>query len=168
MATVGTIAFFIQRKDDARGRSKDDVINIAPAEHGLYSVTYRSEAEPQLGNRQMILSEFDTLRYVQSMMDMLVLDNDPFEFVQISMPSMPSTVHRTELLADQNLRNNIFTAMKITMHSWPHRKATIRRRPSHTSSYATPQNAIPPSEPADLYQQRREAIRQHLRFDESE
>lgn len=184
MATTGNITFFIQRHEDSRGRSKDDVVNISPAENGLYNVTYRSEVDSHIGNRRMVLSEFDTLRYVQTMLDMLSLDSEPFSCVQIALPAMPSTLYRINQLSDTGLRNNIFSAMKITMRSWPTRKSATPRtrrvdsdelpapppltrthsvRPYDTYGYATPQNAIPSSE--SEYAARRDSIRQHLRFD---
>lgn len=153
----GSITFFIQRNENRR----DDVITINPESHGIYEVTFKSEDEPHIGTRTMMLTENDTLRYIQTTFDLICNDHEPFPFVQFTSPNAPSVIFKTEQLLEQSLRTNIFNSIKMTMRNWPVSTTYRPRRNTLVSETPNRPTISVNTEPI----RRQSAIRSHLSFE---
>jgi len=112
--TALTITFFLQRKES----SKDDVVYISKGE-GSYTLTYHDfESNSKLVTRDM--THEDVLNHLSNLFRLLAVDEKPFEFLQVTLPCLPSILVSPENLTSQT-RDLIYDSVEMTMQNWPAR-----------------------------------------------
>lgn len=132
------IRFVLQRP--GLGPAHDEVIEISKMNMRCYEIVdYDKESDYQT---RVVLDEYSTLRYVQTMMDMLSADDDPFDYFQVDVPGYPSIQLKVERLSSPQIRSNIFGMLKSCMRHWPE-----TTRPAMPRRHAAPA-VRPPGVPA--------------------
>lgn len=107
---------------DTNKPNRDDRIKIAKTGPDSYSFTYTDNmvnnatasmtfVKRQINSREVITS----LRYI---LNFLVIDNEPFQSIQVLLPGLPSIMLKTENVTAAN-RDTIYDAMEMTMRNWP-------------------------------------------------
>ena len=107
---------------DSNTPNRDDKIIIAKKGADSYNFTYTDKmvnnatasmtcVKRQIDGREVITS----LRYI---LNFLVIDNDPFQSIQVLLPGLPSIMLNTNNVTPAN-RDTIYDAMEMTMRNWP-------------------------------------------------
>ena len=107
---------------DSNTPNRDDKIIIAKKGADSYNFTYTDKmvnnatasmtcVKRQIDGREVITS----LRYI---LNFLVIDNDPFQSIQVLLPGLPSIMLNTNNVTATN-RDMIYDAMEMTMRNWP-------------------------------------------------
>jgi hypothetical protein len=100
----------------------DDKIIVAKKGEDSYNFTYTDNManndkasmtclKRQINSREVITS----LRYI---LNFLVIDNEPFQSIQVLLPGLPSIMLNTNNVTPAN-RDTIYDAMEMTMRNWP-------------------------------------------------
>jgi hypothetical protein len=119
-----SIQFIIQRHNE--GPDHDVVIRIMQDDGIGYQVDYFDKEDSDRYSMEM--DEYSTLRYIQTTMDMLATDKDPFEYFQMIVPGFPSIQFKIHQLNNSAIRSNIFYCLKTCMRRWPTLSRPVRRR----------------------------------------
>ena len=107
---------------DTNKPNRDDKITVAKKGADSYNFTYTDTlvsnettsmtfVKHQINGREVITS----LRYI---LNFLVIDNEPFQSIQVLLPGLPSIMLKTENVTAAN-RDTIYDAMEMTMRNWP-------------------------------------------------
>ena len=107
---------------DSNTPNRDDKIIIAKKGADSYNFTYTDKmvnnatasmtcVKRQIDGREVITC----LRYI---LNFLVIDNDPFQSIQVLLPGLPSIMLNTNNVTAAN-RDTIYDAMEMTMRNWP-------------------------------------------------
>lgn len=107
---------------DSNTPNRDDKIIIAKKGADSYNFTYTDKmvnnatasmtcVKRHIDGREVITS----LRYI---LNFLVIDNDPFQSIQVLLPGLPSIMLNTNNVTAAN-RDTIYDAMEMTMRNWP-------------------------------------------------
>ena len=107
---------------DSNTPNRDDKIIIAKKGADSYNFTYTDKmvnnatasmtcVKRQIDGREVITC----LRYI---LNFLVIDNDPFQSIQVLLPGLPSIMLNTNNVTPAN-RDTIYDAMEMTMRNWP-------------------------------------------------
>ena len=97
----------------------DDVIHINPSTHddGLFHIRYK---DPQ--NHSMLkmrsLDYDGVMKYLSNFLRLLSVDEQPFESVQFSFPTLPTVIVKPENLTSQT-RDLVYDSAEMVMESWP-------------------------------------------------
>jgi hypothetical protein len=113
---TGTIQFRIIR--DSKATGLDDVLTVSKEEHSdTYAIKYvDNEAHVKYSTKH--LTAEDTIEWLRKTLRFLTLDEMPFEYVQVTLPAMPSIVLKPENLTSQT-RDLIYDSVEATMAHWP-------------------------------------------------
>jgi len=97
----------------------DDVIHINRSTHDddLFHVRYKdSQNESMLKMRS--LDHDGVMKYLSNFLRLLSVDEQPFESVQFSFPTLPTVVVKPENLTSQT-RDLVYDSAEMVMESWP-------------------------------------------------
>ena len=124
------IQFILQRPE--MGPAHDEVIKIRKMNMRCYEIV--DHDKDSHCETCVVLDEYSTLRYIQTMMDMLCVDDDPFEYCQVDVPGYPSIQLKVERLNSPQIRSHIFGMMKSCMRHWPQtiQSSALRARAAPT------------------------------------
>jgi len=113
----------------------DDVVRVSPEweyededlSHRRYRVSMKFSKTACMSNRSTTLEQVVTadklVLYLSSLLQLVVNDTDPFENVQVDLPTAPSVMFRLDSL--QSSLYSILGLVEVTLHSWP---TTVSRR----------------------------------------
>lgn len=127
------IRFILQRP--GMGPEHDDILEIRKVNMRCYDITYHDKDSDY--QTHVVLDEYSTLRHIQTMLDLLCVDVDPFDYCQMDVPACPSIQFKISQLNSPQIRSNIFGMMKNCMRSWPETTRSEYLR-THTSATAHP------------------------------
>ena len=107
---------------DSNTPNRDDKITVSKKGADSYNFTYTDKmvnnatasmtcVKQQINGREVITS----LRYI---LNFLVIDNEPFQSIQVLLPGLPSIMLNTNNVTAAN-RDTIYDAMEMTMRNWP-------------------------------------------------
>jgi hypothetical protein len=110
---------------DAKVQAQDDTIHIIPRWNHIssdcqlmeYVVTYRHSDEWRANTTEQILHGGSLRGYIESLIDLLAVDEQPFEKVQFDFPGMPSILTTPANLS--SIRDILIKATNVAQQSWP-------------------------------------------------
>lgn len=144
LASNQPIQFILHRK--GQGPAHDDVMNITQEDTDYYRIRYIDKESAQTS--EFHLDEHSMLRYIQTTMDMLCADDDPYEFFQANVPGHPSILLKISQLNNPVIRSNIFSSVKTCLRHWPETKrwrGRVARTQPSTFLAPTPDYSSRPS-----------------------
>lgn len=112
--THSKIEFRIMRDMDSAG--KDDRMTIEN-NGDSYTLCYM-DSDSSLKFRTEGLSRENLIHTLRMTLRLLSIDEEPFEFLQVLIPSMPSIMVKPENLTSQT-RDLIYDSVEATMDNWP-------------------------------------------------
>ena len=96
--------------------NNDDVILITPSHLGYYTIK-TCYAENKKSYTQTV-SYLNVFAYINSLITLLINDDQPFEFVQLDIPNTPSVSFKTNNLNSQSMFNAINNILHVTLEAW--------------------------------------------------
>jgi len=101
--------------------TKDDVL-IVQKHHSdsNFSITYHDMGDAMDGSIKMhkVATAREVLQTIRYTFHFLLMDQEPFEAIQISFPCLPSILLNTSDLSSKN-RDSIYDALEMTLERWP-------------------------------------------------
>jgi len=115
-ANHSPMMFLLQREDETE--KTDDKIYIFKEEsYDSYTIRY-TEGDSKIKFVNSSLSGAKVIESMRKILRMLTLDEKPFEYIQVSIPSMPTILVKPQNLTSQT-RDLIYDSMEMTMDNWP-------------------------------------------------
>lgn len=108
------VEFRIVRDQDSVG--KDDCLTIEN-NGDSYTVRY-TDSDSKLKFRTEGLGRYGTIDSLRKTLRFLTIDDEPFQYLQVSIPSMPTILVKPENLTSQT-RDLIYDSVEMTMDNWP-------------------------------------------------
>jgi hypothetical protein len=111
-----SMMFLLQREGESE--KMDDKIYIFKEEsYDSYTIRY-SEGDSKIKFVNSSLSGAKVIDTMRKILRMLTIDEKPFEYLQVSLPSMPTILLKPQNLTSQ-ARDLIYDSMEMTMDDWP-------------------------------------------------
>ncbi len=104
---------FIRKKDE----SQDDVLKIWKDSADSYTITY-TDKQSSMKSKKSSLTRVEVINFLRLTLRLLTVDEDPFQSVQFTLPSMPAVIVSPKNLSSQT-RDLIYDSVEATMDSWP-------------------------------------------------
>lgn len=113
-----TFALRFLRKEhlDADEGKHDTLICITKAANGTYSLAFK---EDLVKNKTTGLTRYQVLRYLSVHLRSLVIDDDPYNSVQILPPNAPSVLYDLKRVDRAATRDLIYDSVEVSMDMWP-------------------------------------------------
>lgn len=109
---------------DLKQYGKDDAVYILP-EGQFYKVTYR---DTTVGSRNSsIVTEHELYDFVENLITLLPVDEDPFNYFQITAPTFPPILLKTSNLNKDEISEAVGNVIRSTIRNWP--RLIASRRP---------------------------------------
>jgi hypothetical protein len=110
------IMFLLQREGETE--KTDDKIYIFKEEsYDSYTIRY-TEGDSKVKFVNSGLTGTKVVESMRKILRMLTLDEKPFEYIQVSIPCMPTILIKPQNLTSQT-RDLIYDSMEMTMDDWP-------------------------------------------------
>jgi len=110
---------FIRRNEKCA--KNDDTMKIISSDGKTYSVVF-TQGETKKSTL-VSMSDSAVFRWVRHTMSLLARDADPFEFVQLDLPLMPSVMVKVKEL--DSAYNTILNAVEFHLDNWPIKPRTL-------------------------------------------
>jgi hypothetical protein len=104
---------FIRKKDE----SQDDVLKISKNSEDSYTISY-TDKQSNMKSKKSSLTRVEVINFLRLTLRMLTVDEEPFQSVQFTLPSMPAIMVSPKNLSSQT-RDLIYDSVEATMDSWP-------------------------------------------------
>jgi hypothetical protein len=112
----GAMIFYLQREGESE--TSDDKIYVNKEDsYDSYIVRY-TDGQSKIKFVSSGLSGTKVIESVRKILRFLTIDEKPFEYLQVSLPSMPTILIKPENLTSQT-RDLIYDSMEDTMNNWP-------------------------------------------------
>ena len=112
----GSMIFYLQREGE--GEATDDKIYVSKDDtYDSYTISY-TDGQSKVKFVSCGLSGTKVVESVRKILRMLTIDEKPFEYLQVSLPSMPTILIKPENLTSQT-RDLIYDSIESTMDDWP-------------------------------------------------
>jgi hypothetical protein len=112
----GSMIFYLQREGE--GEATDDKIYVSKDDtYDSYTISY-TDGQSKVKFVSCGLSGTKVVESVRKILRMLTIDEKPFEYLQVSLPSMPTILVKPENLTSQT-RDLIYDSIETTMDDWP-------------------------------------------------
>ena len=107
---------FIRRIENTK---HDDIFSIVPHSDcdKVFTVAYRDGMNKIRSTNT--INEYEVYDFLENMFTLLPLDEDPFRMIQITAPSFPPVLLKTESLTREEVRESIGSVVKNTLRNWP-------------------------------------------------
>jgi hypothetical protein len=94
----------------------DDVIFISPSCLGYYTIkTYYAEINKSY---TQTISYSNVFAYINSLIILLINDDQPFEFIQLDIPNTPAVSFKTNNLNSDSMYKAINNILHVTLETW--------------------------------------------------
>ena len=114
----GAMIFYLQREGEDESEATDDKIYVNKEDsYDSYTLTY-ADTQSKVKFRTHGLSGTKVIESVRKILRFLTIDEKPFQYLQVSLPSMPTILIKPENLTSQT-RDLIYDSMEDTMDDWP-------------------------------------------------
>ena len=97
--------------------SDDDVLTISQLSADSYNISY-NDKQANLKSKTLAVPRAAVISFLSMTLRMLSVDDEPFESVQFTLPSMPTILVSPENLTSQT-RDLIYDSIEATMNYWP-------------------------------------------------
>ncbi len=154
------------RKDtipNPTGLDMDDKVIITPTgseEEYIVKTTFSAIQYPSRVPKETasVMKAFDIVTYIASMIELVRLDNIPFESVQFDFPNIPSIlIDHSNLI---NAKDTVIQLLDVTLRNWPKQVVLTPKKPK--TPLTVPGAPERPSSVSHLYPPR------HLFFDDND
>lgn len=108
-----------------RANGSDDCIEIKPVVDA-YKISYTDKRVNNVSHF-FYANEHETVTYLEDLFDLLVVDRDPFTFIQFSFPCFPAVMYSIEELKNLSTRRTIIDRFSSTIRNWPERFRSFSR-----------------------------------------
>jgi hypothetical protein len=105
------------RKEPHSQEKYDDVLFIRKGPQNSFTLSYHDRHSKKRCSLQNV-SRDTVLQHVRLMLRLLKEDEDPFDFVQVCFPSLPTCMMSVDAL-DSYKRDLIYDCLESTLDSWP-------------------------------------------------
>ena len=105
------------RSMNSKNGSDDDVVSIAQVSEDSYNIRY-NDKEASLKSKTLAVPRAAVISFLSMTLRMLSVDEEPFETIQFTLPSMPTILVSPENLTSQT-RDLIYDSVEATMNYWP-------------------------------------------------
>jgi hypothetical protein len=106
----------IRNSTSKKNASRDDCITIKPAGAGKFTLSYTYGCAVAKRATVATLDDRSVWRYVRALLRNLEADADPFEYLQLELPLMPTFLYRIDKLASNY--NDILNAIELQLDLW--------------------------------------------------
>lgn len=100
-----------------RAENEDDTITIFPDNQSGFLVTYKDGLTTKTKN-QFNCTPSDAVEYVYSVLDLIQIDEDPFEIIQFDLPGYPSVMLTIKNLKTATIRRLMYVVRNV-IYNWP-------------------------------------------------
>ena len=114
--TYQDIVFHFQRPDKNGKGQPDDVIRIVKQSFATYSIKYE-DGLANVTHKIREIGEKDVFNYLRNVINCNYFDNEPFQFIQMTLPGAPSVCFDGDMCAEA--RSLIYEAVQRTIDNWP-------------------------------------------------
>lgn len=97
--------------------SDDDVVSITQVSADSYNIIYRDK-QADVKSKTLAVPRSAVMSFLSMSLRMLTIDEEPFESVQFTLPSMPTIMVSPKNLTSQT-RDLIYDSVEATMDYWP-------------------------------------------------
>jgi len=97
--------------------SDDDVVSITQASADSYNILYKDK-QANVKSATTAVPRAAVVSFLRMTLRMLTVDEEPFESVQFTLPSMPTILVSPKNLTSQT-RDLIYDSVEATMNYWP-------------------------------------------------
>ena len=104
---------FIRRNEN--NSKNDDTVRFVSIDGSKFDLTFTSGDTKK--STTVSLSDGQVFRWTRNMVNLLANDADPFEYVQMDMPLMPSILLKVSELDDNY--NTVLNAVEFNLDNWP-------------------------------------------------
>lgn len=120
--------------------SVDDVLRITPSytSSALFNVVYTDHYSNV--RNEVEQTARDVLEFVEDILTLLPLDEDPFKCIQMDAPTFPSVMIDVARLKVETVQKTILDILKRTLSDYPV-KGAVRRHPTDALRNAAPLTA---------------------------
>jgi len=108
--------FLLQRDGDDDNEQTDDKIYVVKKDDS-YSIKY-TDGQAKFKFITNGLTRSKVISSISMMLRMLTIDEKPFQYLQVSLPSMPTILIKPHDLTSQT-RDLIYDSMEMTFDDWP-------------------------------------------------
>jgi len=108
--------FLLQREDETE-KTDDKIYVFKEESYDSYTIRY-TEGDSKIKFVNSSLSGAKVIESMRKILRMLTLDEKPFQYIQVSIPSMPTILVKPQNLTSQT-RDLIYDSMEMTMDDWP-------------------------------------------------
>ena len=120
MSRVMHIRFIRHNEKCARN---DDTMKLVSSDGLTFKATFTSGETRTSTNATM--TDCGVFRWIRSVIGLLHMDADPYQFIQLDLPLMPSVLLKVKNLDD--LYNRVLNAIEVHLDNWPAKKPAASR-----------------------------------------
>jgi hypothetical protein len=103
--------------DDTRDERPDDVLSVCPGDaRNEFRVTYKC-GDWETRKNVTTMSYYELQRHIRNILNSLRYDTDPFERVQVLLPSAPSVFYHVSDLDNTEVRDLIYDMIDDALDS---------------------------------------------------
>jgi len=110
------IMFLLQREGENENEQTDDKIYVFKKDNS-YTISY-TDGQAKFKFITNGLTRSKVISSMSMMLRMLTIDEKPFQYLQVSLPSMPTILIKPRDLTSQT-RDLIYDSMEMTFDDWP-------------------------------------------------
>lgn len=98
-------------------KNTDDIITLETADFSQFIVTYHEYSlEEKLCFRT---SQSGVIDYVYNLLDLLVMDEDPFSTLQLDAPMYPTVILSVSKLKKRKIADTVIRIIRKSVDNWP-------------------------------------------------
>jgi len=101
----------------SKNGSNDDVVNITQNSDDTYNIIYQDK-QASVKSATSSVPRLAVMNFLSMTLRLLTVDEEPFESIQFTLPSMPTILVSPENLSSQT-RDLIYDSVEATMNYWP-------------------------------------------------
>ena len=101
----------------SKSGSNDDIVNITQNSDDSYNIIYQDK-QANVKSATLSVPRVAVMNFLSMSLRLLTVDEEPFESIQFTLPSMPTVLVSPKNLTSQT-RDLIYDSVEATMNYWP-------------------------------------------------
>jgi hypothetical protein len=107
---------FVRNLSD--GGSRDDVMRVKKTENPrLFCIEYEDRTG-SIRNRTLA-TESEVIDFVESIFTLVPVDEDAFQYVQLTCPNFPAILLSTCSIGNEEVQTAVWRVIRATLRNWP-------------------------------------------------
>jgi hypothetical protein len=111
-----SVQIYLQRPSMNGKSQPDDKITITKESITLYNIFYQDKMST-IAHKIVEVDDREVLNYVRNIVNLNYYDQDPFEFIQLTVPGAPSVLFKGKMSSEE--RDLMYDALGRTLDNWP-------------------------------------------------